>query len=32
MALFFESEWYGFWEDFKEEYDYFEAEKLPPIY
>jgi len=31
MALNSESEWYDFWVNLKEGYDYFEAEKLPPL-
>jgi len=29
MALYSESEWYDFWNNLKEGYDYFEAEKYP---
>ena len=31
MALFSDNEWYDFWVNLKEGYDYFEAEKLPPL-
>ena len=31
MALFSDNEWYEFWVNLKEGYDYFEAEKLPPL-
>jgi len=31
MAHYSESEWYDFWVNLKEGYDYFEAEKLPPL-
>ncbi len=31
MALFTDNEWYAFWMNLKEGYDYFEAEKLPPL-
>jgi len=31
MALFSDNEWYDFWMNLKEGYDYFEAEKLPPL-
>ena len=31
MALFSGNEWYDFWVNLKEGYDYFEAEKLPPL-
>jgi murein L,D-transpeptidase YafK len=31
MAQHSESEWYDFWVNLKEGYDYFEAEKLPPL-
>lgn len=30
MALYGDSGWYDFWDNLKEGYDYFEAEKLPP--
>ncbi len=31
MAFYSENEWYDFWVNLKEGYDYFEAEKLPPL-
>ncbi len=31
MALYSDNEWYDFWVNLKEGYDYFEAEKLPPL-
>jgi len=31
MAEYSEHKWYDFWENLKEGYDYFEAEKLPPL-
>ena len=31
MALYSENKWYDFWMNLKEGYDYFEAEKLPPL-
>ena len=31
MALYGDSEWYDFWANLKEGYEYFEAEKLPPL-
>jgi len=31
MALYSNNEWYDFWVNLKDGYDYFEAEKLPPL-
>ncbi|PHS31764.1 MAG: 2-dehydro-3-deoxyphosphooctonate aldolase [Sulfurovum sp.] len=31
MALYSEHHWYDFWVNLKDGYDYFEAEKLPPL-
>ena len=31
MVLYSENEWYDFWVNLKEGYDYFEAEKIPPL-
>jgi len=31
MAQHSDSKWYDFWSELKEGYDYFEAERLPPL-